>query len=93
MSGDLRGDLFQCMPDWEQKTDLCLALGSSLCGMNADRMVVTPAEKAALGVGLGTVVSLIIIDLTAPQPQPLRTHAAPVTLCALRTHAIPMRPP
>ena len=56
MSGQLRGDLFQQMLDWEQRTDLCLALGSSLCGMNADRMVVTPAEKAAKGEGLGAVI-------------------------------------
>jgi len=56
MSGQLRGDLFQWMLDWEQETDLVLALGSSLCGMNADRMVVTPANKATRGDGLGVVI-------------------------------------
>ena len=56
MTGSLRGDLCQWMYDWETKADLCLAMGTSLCGMNADRMVSTPAEKAAKGEGLGSVI-------------------------------------
>ena len=46
MSGVLRSDLFQWMLDWEQKTDLVLAMGSSLCGMNADRVTTTCAKKS-----------------------------------------------
>eukprot|EP00667_Euglena_gracilis_P012114 EG_transcript_12417 len=55
-SGSLRGDLFDDMERMEQEVDLCLCLGTSLSGMNADRMAHTPAEKFAEGVGLGTVV-------------------------------------
>lgn len=55
-SGSLRGDLFQWMLDMEKKTDLCLCLGTSLSGMNADRMATTPAKKSLAGKALGTVV-------------------------------------
>ena len=36
-SGSLRSDLFKWMLEIEQQTDLCLCLGTSLSGMNADR--------------------------------------------------------
>jgi hypothetical protein len=39
MSGNLRGDLFEWLREWEERTDLVLVLGTSLSGMNADRMV------------------------------------------------------
>lgn len=54
MSGSLRDDLCKWMYEWEKKTDLCLAMGTSLCGMNADRMAVTPAVKTKNS--LGTVI-------------------------------------
>merc|ERR1712093_534596 len=41
-SGQLREDLFSDLLKWEQETDLCLCVGTSLSGMNADRMAVTP---------------------------------------------------
>jgi len=56
MSGSLRGDLMEWLEEWEEKADLTLALGSSLCGMNADRMVTSIAERAAEGKALGTVI-------------------------------------
>ena len=34
------------LTEWEDRCDLCLALGTSLCGMNADRIATTPAVKA-----------------------------------------------
>jgi len=42
----------------EHQTDLCLCLGTSLSGMNADRMANTPAQKSLRRVpaALGTVV-------------------------------------
>ena len=58
MQGELRPDLFNRLVEWEQRTDLCLAIGTSLAGMNADRMARTPAQKAAEqqdGV-IGTVI-------------------------------------
>lgn len=43
----------------QHKADLCFALGTSLSGMNADRVPATVAKKARLGTALG----LIIINL------------------------------
>ena len=45
MSGNLRGDLFQDMLNWEEKTDLTIAMGTTMCGMNSDRVFVTVAKK------------------------------------------------
>jgi NAD-dependent SIR2 family protein deacetylase len=56
MDGSLRSDLCAWMEEEEQKADLVLAMGSSLCGMNADRMVDTPNRKAARGKALGAVI-------------------------------------
>jgi NAD-dependent SIR2 family protein deacetylase len=47
-SGSLRTDLFNDMLRWERRADLCLCLGTSLSGMNADRMASTPAEKSVI---------------------------------------------
>lgn len=49
MSGKLINDLFNDMLEWEEKTDLCLAMGTSLSGMNADRVFKTVGEKATCG--------------------------------------------
>ena len=58
MSGALRDDLFADLLKWEQQTDLCLAIGTSLAGMNADRIASTVANKVAAGRSgaLGTVI-------------------------------------
>jgi NAD-dependent SIR2 family protein deacetylase len=47
MGGQLRNDLFEDLLAWEQRTDLCLAIGTSMAGMNADRVATTVARKAA----------------------------------------------
>ena len=41
----LRDDLFDAVLETEQKTNLCLALGTSLSGLNADRVAETAAKK------------------------------------------------
>jgi NAD-dependent SIR2 family protein deacetylase len=58
MDGTLRADLIERMLDWEEKVDLCLALGTSMVGMNSDRMAVAPAERRRRGQAgaLGTVI-------------------------------------
>merc|ERR1712139_628409 len=58
MSGTLREDLIKTMLDWEEKVDLCLAMGTSMVGMNADRMAVALAQRAKRGKAgaLGTVI-------------------------------------
>lgn len=56
MSVSLRTDLFEWLLDLSDNTcDFSLVLGSSLCGMNADRMVTAPAARARQGVGQGAV--------------------------------------
>jgi NAD-dependent SIR2 family protein deacetylase len=59
MSGDLRDDLFKNLLKWEEKTDLCLAMGTSLSGMNADRVVETVGTKALNGEA-GAIGAVIV---------------------------------
>lgn len=47
MSGSLRDDLFADMLACERDADLAIAVGTSLCGMNSDRVVTSPAARAA----------------------------------------------
>lgn len=54
--GKLRDDLFQWMLEVEKKADFCLCLGTSLSGMNSDRIPVSVAKRMLAGDGLGTVV-------------------------------------
>jgi hypothetical protein len=48
MSGSLRGDLFADLLACEEGADLVLAVGTSLCGMNSDRLVSSAAYRARL---------------------------------------------
>jgi len=45
MNGNLRTDLFNDLLRWERDVDFCLVLGTSLCGMNSDRIVVSAANS------------------------------------------------
>lgn len=56
MSGTLRSDLFASLQKWRKEADLCLALGTSLCGMNADSVVTDCAKRCRKGKGLGAVI-------------------------------------
>merc|ERR1712151_1350642 len=58
MSGSLREDLMQDLLAYEKAADLTIAVGTSLCGMNADRVVTSPADRACNGQSgqLGSVV-------------------------------------
>merc|ERR1711966_174481 len=57
--GDSFSDLLEC----ERKADLVLAVGSSLCGMNADRLVSTCAKRARSSVPSDPVLGSVIIAL------------------------------
>lgn len=46
MSGSLKTDLFEDMLNWEQKADLTLSMGTSMSGMNSDRVFTTVSKKA-----------------------------------------------
>jgi len=58
MKGKLRSDLFAWLEKTENEADLCLCLGSSLSGMNADRMAKNPAKRARQNpsTALGTII-------------------------------------
>jgi len=58
MSGTLRDDLHEDLCKCEVEADLSIALGTSLCGMNADCVVTSAAQRAAKGQNgqLGSVV-------------------------------------
>ncbi len=56
MNGNLREDLFADLLTWEKTSQLVLALGTSMCGMNADRVARTCFERAAKGKAIGTVI-------------------------------------
>ena len=56
MTGRLRGDLLSWLMAWEHQADLCLTLGTSVCGMNSDRMAASVAQRASAGKALGTVL-------------------------------------
>jgi len=67
MDGDLRADLISALLETEQKADLCLVAGTSLCGMNADRVVASTARRARAGAAFGAV--LINLQRTAMDDQ------------------------
>eukprot|EP00413_Alexandrium_margalefii_P013522 CAMPEP_0204530302 /NCGR_PEP_ID=MMETSP0661-20131031/10546_1 /ASSEMBLY_ACC=CAM_ASM_000606 /TAXON_ID=109239 /ORGANISM="Alexandrium margalefi, Strain AMGDE01CS-322" /LENGTH=413 /DNA_ID=CAMNT_0051536387 /DNA_START=97 /DNA_END=1338 /DNA_ORIENTATION=- len=58
MSGELRQDLLSELREAQDRADLVLAVGTSLCGMNADSLVQEPARRAARGEQgkLGSVI-------------------------------------
>ena len=45
MNGSLKTENFESMNDWIQLQDLCIAVGSSLVGMNSDNMVREGIDK------------------------------------------------
>lgn len=57
MSGTLRDDLSSWLEEWETKTDLTIAMGTSLCGMSADSAVEEPSMRySEHGIGFGSVI-------------------------------------
>jgi NAD-dependent SIR2 family protein deacetylase len=57
MEGTLRSDLFQWLDEEIRQADLTLAVGTSLCGMNADRAVSAVGKRAMKRQqGLGAVI-------------------------------------
>ena len=54
--GTLRADLFQWLDEWEHANDLCIAMGTSLSGFNADRVPATAAQCYDAGSSLGLVI-------------------------------------
>lgn len=65
MSGNLRTDLFSDLLRCEREADLVMAIGTSLSGMNADRVVSTVASKAR-GKGKKPLGSVIVSLQSTP---------------------------
>lgn len=63
MSGSLRDDLFNDLLKCERQADLVLAVGSSLCGMNADRLVETCAIRASRSAPADQALGSVIVSL------------------------------
>lgn len=61
-NGSLRNDLFEWLLATEERTDLVLCLGTSLSGMNADRVASSAARRFAAGGGTKQH-GLVIINL------------------------------
>jgi len=55
MDGGLREDLLEWMLHWQSHTSLCIAMGTSLCGMNADSIASECAARS-METGLGLVI-------------------------------------
>merc|ERR1712198_260816 len=54
--GNLKQDHFQKMKDAADEADLVLVLGTSLSGLNSDRVAKDPAQRSLTGKSLGTVI-------------------------------------
>eukprot|EP00854_Cymbomonas_tetramitiformis_P020999 gene20999-25196_t len=67
--GQLRDDLYAWLQKWEIENDLCLALGTSLSGFNADRVVETAFQRCQQGLSAG----LVIVNL---QQTPYDEHSS-----------------
>jgi NAD-dependent SIR2 family protein deacetylase len=48
MDDSLNPKHFQLLQEWEEKVDLCLALGTSLCGMRSDGIAAKAAKQGKL---------------------------------------------
>ena len=48
MDDNLRGDLVQWMEHWEASAELCIAMGTSLCGMYSDCVAEATAQRQGL---------------------------------------------
>jgi len=102
-SESLRSDLFNWMLEAEQRVDLCLCLGTSLSGMNADRMAKSPAKRSRkkLPDALGTVVinlqqtpldSYALIRIWAKLDDVFRLLAQKLNLGEIKKIPLPLHP-
>merc|ERR1711920_589048 len=56
MDDTLREDLCEWLQSWAVRANMCVALGTSLCGMNADQVPRGVAERFAQSAGEGLVI-------------------------------------
>eukprot|EP01059_Diplonema_ambulator_P035550 TRINITY_DN8396_c0_g1_i1.p1 TRINITY_DN8396_c0_g1~~TRINITY_DN8396_c0_g1_i1.p1 ORF type:complete len:294 (+),score=48.05 TRINITY_DN8396_c0_g1_i1:35-883(+) len=56
MADTLRPDLLEWALHWAQYADLCIAMGTSLCGMTSDTIAQEVAHRHSQGTGQGLVI-------------------------------------
>lgn len=56
MDDNLRSDMLAWLHAWAARANMCIALGTSLCGMNADQVPRAVSERFAQSQGEGLVV-------------------------------------
>lgn len=56
MDDNLRHDLLDWLHTWAERANMCVALGTSLCGMNADQVPSSVAERFCRSSGEGLVI-------------------------------------
>merc|ERR1712137_1373584 len=56
MDDPLRADLLEWLEVWAKKAKMCVALGTSLCGMNADQVPAAVASRFSQSSGEGLVI-------------------------------------
>ena len=56
MNGCLRSDLFDKLLHYEQHGDLTVSMGTSMCGMTADRIFTSVAARSRRGMAIGGVI-------------------------------------
>jgi len=56
MDDSLRADLLAWLRSWAERANMCVALGTSLCGMNADQVPRAVADRFAQSSGEGLVI-------------------------------------
>eukprot|EP00927_Polykrikos_kofoidii_P025407 TRINITY_DN22829_c0_g1_i1.p1 TRINITY_DN22829_c0_g1~~TRINITY_DN22829_c0_g1_i1.p1 ORF type:complete len:496 (-),score=93.08 TRINITY_DN22829_c0_g1_i1:137-1588(-) len=65
MDDTLRDDLLKWMAEWTERADLCVAIGTSLCGMNADHVAQACAERHLDGGQMQQGLVIINLQRTA----------------------------
>ena len=69
--GSLRADLCDWMEQWKAKSDLCIAVGTSMAGFTCDDVPAAAARKQQLSAGLGLVIiNLVRVDLECSNEWP-----------------------
>ena len=82
MGGSLRADLYEDLLDCEARAELVLAVGTSLAGMNADRIVQACADRACAARGRGPPGAVIIcVASTSKLPHILYDLRYPTGIC------------
>merc|ERR1712232_1361221 len=56
MDDYLRPDLMKWLHEWADRASMCIALGTSLCGMNADQVPAAVASRFSQSSGEGLVI-------------------------------------